>query len=269
MARAWRHHGKHNGAAGTVLQLGNEPEAGAGSAARLCHSGRANWRRVEAVGEVQGAAASSKAGSDQVSVFQGKNPGFATAGLHRSTPFPILSHAKRDTATARDNPHIQTACGEDGTTGNRFDFAPFLYACQGNERSKDNSSKESQMGIMRSNLCELGVGIAPPPLRVDAKDGGGCYVALLPVSTPPRVPPGLAREEEDDAYEAGYGLELTTAAASLSVPSRGAPGLREDADEAVQLVSPPHGGVGSAKSLISTAIASVYERLSRTFSVRP
>uniref|UniRef100_A0A0E0JGE4 Uncharacterized protein n=1 Tax=Oryza punctata TaxID=4537 RepID=A0A0E0JGE4_ORYPU len=106
----------------------------------------------------------------------------------------------------------------------------------------------------------------PSPLRVDADaaDGDGCcYEELpLPVSTPPHVPRGLARGEEEDDGDDAYGadgdeVELTT---------RGAPGLRDDADDQ-QLVSPAAapGGVGSAKSWI----ASIYERLSRTFSVLP
>uniref|UniRef100_A0A0E0MTZ1 Uncharacterized protein n=1 Tax=Oryza rufipogon TaxID=4529 RepID=A0A0E0MTZ1_ORYRU len=105
---------------------------------------------------------------------------------------------------------------------------------------------------------------AVPPLRVDAAaadDGGDwCCYEELPVSTPPHVPRGLARGDEDDDHDHDDddGLELTT---------RGAPGVRDDADDQ-QLVSPAAaaGGVGFvAKSWI----ASVYERLSRTFSVLP
>ncbi|XP_040376717.1 uncharacterized protein LOC121053537 [Oryza brachyantha] len=110
-----------------------------------------------------------------------------------------------------------------------------------------------------------------PPLRVDAvaaddDGGGGCYYyEELPVSTPPLVPRGLSREHD---YEAGCGYET-----ELTAPAgRGAPGLREDAeDEAAQVVSPSPppscGVVGSATSWVSAAIASFCERLSRAFPV--
>lgn len=74
------------------------------------------------------------------------------------------------------------------------------------------------------------------------------------------MPRGLARGDEDDDHDHDDddGLELTT---------RGAPGVRDDADDQ-QLVSPAAaaGGVGF---VAKPWIASVYERLSRTFSVLP
>ncbi|XP_052140056.1 uncharacterized protein LOC127759882 [Oryza glaberrima] len=103
-----------------------------------------------------------------------------------------------------------------------------------------------------------------PPLRVDAAaaDGGGdwCCYEELPVSTPPHVPRGLARGGEDEDEDDDDGLELTM--------TRGAPGVRDDADDQ-QLVSPAAAAAGGVGFVAKSWIASVYERLSRTFSVLP